>query len=356
MPIKSLRLSNFRCFKYVECIFGDGPLLFYGRNGSGKTSLLESIYLAAFGKSFRTTKTTSLIGQYGDFFEVSVGLSSPPTEIVVKKDKNGKIVFLINNKKTHAKSLLEHLKVNLLDSRMFFYTSSSPDFRRKNLDRSLFLVSPNYRSAWFDFYKALRQRNAGLKNNNPTEAASWNEPLNSFGSVLNEYRARFIQEAEQTLVDLVKKSPNDEFLASLKNLKIKYIPGFKGNSLLESLDNAMASDLLKRTTSEGPHRADVDLTLKDAPVKDLFSRGEEKILSILWGLAISETLNKSYDIHPITILDDISSEVDKMHVISLIEVISKTKNQFIFSNISDPFNSKIRSLNNLKKFHVEQFQ
>ena len=86
--------------------------------------------------------------------------------------------------------------------------------------------------------------------------------------------------------------------------------------------------------------------------KDLFSRGEEKAFSIIWGLAISMTLI-NLGIDNVTVLDDLSSEIDGKHLETLLAIIKKAPNQFIFSNISDLFDSKIDENFNIKKFHVE---
>ena len=70
------------------------------------------------------------------------------------------------------------LPINAIDSKMFFYLSSAPDYRRKSLDRSLFLVSNTYQKSWFSYYSALRQRNSSLKRNSPQEAISWTTSKN----------------------------------------------------------------------------------------------------------------------------------------------------------------------------------
>ena len=89
-------------------------------------------------------------------------------------------------------------------------------------------------------------------------------------------------------------------------------------------------------------------------VSEIFSRGEEKIFSIVFGLALAKTLIEN-DQPCITLIDDISSEIDNKRLTNLIRIIELFDGQLFFSNISDVFNSTIEHNNLIKKFHMEQF-
>ena len=235
---------------------------------------------------------------------------------------------------------------------MFFYLSSAPDYRRKSLDRSLFLVSNTYQKSWFSYYSALRQRNSSLKRNSPQEAISWNMPLSDAASVIQNERSYFLDKIKANFFNLVKDQLDDGFAERLSIMNINLEKGFSNEVLLDDLEASLAQDLFKKTTQCGPHKADLVFNFDSSMAKDLFSRGEEKAFSIIWGLAISMTLI-DLGIDNVTVLDDLSSEIDETHLETLLTIIKKAPNQFIFSNISDLFNSKIDENFNIKKFHVE---
>ena len=116
------------------------------------------------------------------------------------------------------------------------------------------------------------------------------------------------------------------------------------------------SDQRKTSTTSGPHRADIKFLIKDSDIKYILSRGEQKFMSILWCLSMHKTLSDVYGVKPFLIIDDIHSELDEDFYNELINFLPKTGNQLFFSDINNPFNSKIKDqLKELKKFHVEQF-
>ena len=125
--------------------------------------------------------------------------------------------------------------------------------------------------------------------------------------------------------------------------------------LEESLIKSNSADLKRRTTNQGPHKADIIFESKDLLIKDTFSRGEQKMLSILWSLSQNIYLERFFKLSPILLLDDLSSELDAEMLDCFLPIIKFIENRFIFSNIVDSFNSKIDlSEQSFKKFHVEQ--
>ena len=129
----------------------------------------------------------------------------------------------------------------------------------------------------------------------------------------------------------------------------------KDLSLKEVLDSNKDIDQRKTTTSLGPHRADIKFLTKGSDIKYILSRGEQKFMSILWCFSMHKTLSDFYSVKPFLVIDDIHSELDEDFYVELINFLPKTGNQLFFSDINDPFNSKIKDqLKELKKFHVEQ--
>ena len=352
MAIKKLSLKNFRCFQNTSYDLCDGLNFFHGTNGAGKTSILEAVYILGSGNSFRTTKSNNLIKLGSESFKISAKIGDYGQKITISKTKSKNLSIKVNEKNKIKRELVSLLPINAIDSKMFFYLSSAPDYRRKSLDRSLFLVSNTYQKSWFSYYSALRQRNSSLKRNSPQEAISWNMPLSDAASVIQNERSYFLDKIKANFFNLVKDQLHDSFAERLSIMNISLEKGFSNEVLLDDLEASLAQDLFKKTTQCGPHKADVVFNFDSSMAKDLFSRGEEKAFSIIWGLAISMTLI-DLGIDNLTVLDDLSSEIDEAHLETLLTIIKKAPNQFIFSNISDLFNSKIDENFNIKKFHVE---
>ena len=112
-----------------------------------------------------------------------------------------------------------------------------------------------------------------------------------------------------------------------------------------------------RNTTVGPHKADIIFESKDLLIKDIFSRGEQKLLSILWSLSQNIYLGRTFNLSPILLLDDLSSELDNEMLKCFLPTLKYIENRFVFSNIVDLFDSKINTDKQLfRKFHVEQLK
>jgi len=142
------------------------------------------------------------------------------------------------------------------------------------------------------------------------------------------------------------------------NIDIYLKPGFDNNTgLMENLVKTSSIDLKRKITTAGPHKADVSFESKGLLIKDIFSRGEQKLLSILWSISQNIYLGRAFNLSPILLLDDLSSELDAEMLECFLPTLKYIENRFVFSNIVDPFGSKINiNEQSLKKFHVEQLK
>ena len=352
--IKNIKLVSFRCFDGANFNFSDNINFFYGVNGSGKTSLLESIFLCGNAKSFKTSKSDSLIKAGCDLFNIEATLSGSNKVISIAKSSKNRIKVKLNNSIASAKQLMECLPIISVDSKMFFLATNSPEYRRKVLDKTLFLLSKDYQFNWFSYHKSLRQRNACLRDGSFQQAKSHNPLITKYGELLNNIRSMFIENLHTTFRSLVKINYESPFFSLLNELDIKLFSGYESSNNVFNLDQCFDDDCSRRTTTKGPHKADIVLSLDGVAVSEIFSRGEEKIFSIVFGLALAKTLIEN-DQPCITLIDDISSEIDNKRLTNLIRIIELFDGQLFFSNISDVFNSTIEHDNLIKKFHMEQF-
>ena len=128
-----------------------------------------------------------------------------------------------------------------------------------------------------------------------------------------------------------------------------------GVSLEQNFELEKDNDIRRRVTTKGPHKSDIKVFISNAEAKEILSRGEQKLLSIIWLCAQHETLRSLYRIKPTLLIDDVKSELDNSTFNIFISLLKLIQNQIIFSNIEDQINSKIEAeLITIKKFHVEQ--
>ena len=359
MAFSRIDLRNFRCFDSISIDLSSKSTLFYGKNGCGKTSILESIYVASSGRSFRTSNLESLIKKGSEAFVIRAYDENTGSILEVKKGNNEPINIKINNSRVTISELVRAFPSFSIDSKTFFYNDNAPEYRRKQLDRGLFIASPDYAKDWFGYFRSLKQRNSALKLGDLAQAKAYDPLLVEHGEKLNHLRKNLISEVKNIYDELVDKLAQENKRADIfSNLKINLKPGYNDKEgLLKSIENSNNVDLKRKNTTVGPHKADIIFESKDLLIKDIFSRGEQKLLSILWSLSQNIYLGRTFNLSPILLLDDLSSELDNEMLKCFLPTLKYIENRFVFSNIVELFGSKIDSdKQSFIKFHVEQLK
>ena len=356
MPLTKISINNFRCFEGLEISLSPGVNFFYGANGSGKTSILEAVFIFSSGKSFKSSNLTSLIKHNCNNFLLKAYDGKRGYVAEIEKNKDKSISVLLNNNKIVTSKLIKEFPCTPIHNNTFSFANASPDFRRKLLDRSIFVADGNFSSDWFSFYRALKQRNSLLKSGYINDISIWNESVAKEGTSLTSYRKNFFNKTLNEFNNLIDILEPEKVFTFLKSINIKFYKGWDGDdSLLNTLSNNISSDLKRRSTVFGPHKADIKFLINNIDARQLLSRGEQKFFSIMWCCAQNEVLKKSYGVDPSLIIDDIKSELDDRVFWLLINLLKHNRNQVIFSCIDDHFSSKIYTeFNEFKKFHVEQ--
>ena len=278
MAFSRIELRNFRCFDSLTIDISSKSNLFYGKNGCGKTSILESIYVASCGRSFRTSNLESLVKKGCNFFKIKAFDDATGSIIELNKTKSRAINIKINNSLVTISELARTFPSFSIDSKTFFYNDNAPDYRRKHLDRVLFIASPNYAKNWFGYFRGLKQRNAALKIGDISQAKAYDETLINYGQKLNYLRKNLILEVTKIYLDFVKILEQHNKRAQLfSEIDIYLKSGFDDElGLRESFIKSVSADLKRKSTILGPHKADVIFESKGLLLKDTFSRGEQK--------------------------------------------------------------------------------
>ena len=356
MPITKISINNFRCFKNLELSLSPGINFFFGSNGSGKTSILESVFIFSSGKSFKSSNLTSLINYDNDKF-ILKGFDNKKGYIVeIEKSKNKTISISLNNNKTNTSKLVKEFPCTPIHNNTFSFADASPDFRRKLVDRSIFIAEDNFSKVWFSFYRSLRQRNFLIKNNRISDIYNWNTKLADEAEKLTKYRKGFFEKTLNEFYLLINLLKPEDVFDFFNFIKIEFSQGWAPEkSYLDVLNENKDIDIKRRSTTSGPHKSDIKFFINDIDARQILSRGEQKFFSIIWSCAQHEVLKKHYEVDATLLIDDIKSELDERVFKLFSDLLNHINTQVIFSCIDDCFSSKITSsFNEFKKFHVEQ--
>jgi len=323
MIIKSIKLSNFRCHETFNFDFKKKTSVIVGENGSGKTSVLEAIYIALSGKSFRATDT-DIIKRGAEFYRIEVDFLSGEKTVVVYGDNNGvfKKQFLVGEKKSLRLPKKYRYPVVLFLPGDLHLIESSPTRKRDFFDRILSELDDSYSSLLSRYEKALRQRNDLLKKCSEYSLEevrpmifSWNVMLAKYGVEIRERREKMISEINLRLTSTYRSiaENSDEVLVSYN---------LQGDSVSESeylarLESELSRDLILGHTGFGAHRDNYEFIFNGSEANGSASRGEVRSIILALKFIEAEMIYERVGKRPIVLLDDVFSELDETRQKSL---------------------------------------
>ena len=347
MALRSVRLHQFRCFDSADLELDRRLTLIQGANGSGKTSLLEAIFLLGRGRSFRTPRL-DLAVRHGEPGFAVAGLVEQGTVTVPMQVEHaaGETVARIHGKRVASLSDLSvSFPVQIIEPGVHKLIEEGPVRRRRFLDWGTFHVEPGYLSEWQRFHRALRQRNAALRSRVSLEdLAPWNEALASSGERVHDARTRYLASAQSYLAATC---------AGLlgRDVSFGYARGWPEQSLRDALQRAQTFDYQRRVTSVGPHRADLNIEVDGSPAKDVVSRGQQKLLAAGLLLGQLEFHIDQRGLQPTVLLDDPAAELDEGTVRRFTDRIFHLGTQIVMTSLSAQLPTAPEPG---RVFHVEQ--
>jgi DNA replication and repair protein RecF len=346
MGLAELTLENFRCIERAELVLPPGITLVRGPNGSGKTSFLEAIYLLGRGRSFRTSRSESLIRHGAEVLNVAgrVGGTTPlPVRVQLARQEPtmAKIAGVLVRSRAE---LAQAFPVQALEPGIHKLIEEASPRRRRWLDWAVFHVEPPFVEAWQRYGRALRQRNAALRTA-PDTAQAWDVELVRHGEVITAARARLIETLAPYWRDTVQA------LADLP-AELNYLRGWSSErSLAVALEESFAQDRRRGVTLVGPHRADVEVRLAGRNVRLLLSRGQQKLVAASLVLSQLQMLRERLGLSPTLLLDDPAAELDAQHLGQLLGRVRALECQLIVTSLDSAPGPLGRPQS---VFHVEQ--
>lgn len=343
-----LVVEDVRCLRHVELALSPRHNLIWGNNGSGKTSLLEAMFLLGRGRSFRTRNSDRLI-RHGQSRLTVFGRTggTPPQALGVQVSRGGGTTARINA--TTAGSLTElsqSFPVQVIDPGIHKLVEEGGFRRRRWMDWAVFHVEQGFADLWVRYTRAVKQRNAALRHQ-PTQAAAWDMEVARLGELVAEARRHVLEQLQSRWRASVLA------LSGLE-VELHYGRGWpQGIPLAQALLDSRGRDQSKGLTHSGPHRADVLLRLEGRPAREILSRGQQKLVAIAMTLAQIQLLQETTGTTPTLLLDDPAAELDGDHLIRFIEQVGRLNCQLVLTSLqaqSELFGRPERV------FHVEQGQ
>ncbi|MBQ2643835.1 DNA replication and repair protein RecF [Candidatus Saccharibacteria bacterium] len=330
MIIKSIKLFNFRNHTEYSLICEDETSLILGENGSGKTSVLEAIYILTRGKSFRATDP-EILKRGTTFYRIEIEYNNGETSIATY-DGNHK-TFLITDKKSRRLPKKNKYPVVLFQPSDLNLISHSPSRRRDYFDRIFSQFNENYATNLSRYEKALKQRNELLKNEHLTKESvfSWNILLAKYGVDLYNSRNKFIQEINSRVTDVYRSiaENNDEINIIYKT----DINSADDNEYLQTLERNFEKDSYLGHTSFGVHRDDYIFEFNHKNADGSASRGESRSIILALKFIEADLIYQKTNLKPIILLDDVFSELDETRRKCLIKNFKN--NQVIITSVEN---------------------
>jgi DNA replication and repair protein RecF len=331
-----LQVTDFRCLQSAELHPDPRFTLISGANASGKTSLLEAIYVLGRGRSFRTRRLEHLIRHGSERFVVfgELDTSSRRVPMGVEGSRKGIRAQIDGDKPSSLAELALFLPVQIIDPEVHHLIEEGPNRRRRFLDWGVFHVEQSFVGHWQRYQQVLKQRNAALKARQPKGVVSvWDSDLIRSGELLGAARARYV----------LLLSPSAEAIGRNllgMELSLSYRNGWlKGQSLADALEQSWSHDLEMGATQVGPHRAELGIRLDGAAVKDRISRGQQKLLAAALLIAQIKLFPEGSPVQPTLLLDDPAAELDDERLGNLIAEVSSQAVQLIVTTLHGEFSA-----------------
>ena len=331
--ISKLHVRAVRNIGDISILPNSGFNLLHGSNGSGKTSILESIHVLASGKSFRSNKLDLLVQHGANETLVFAELASGHKFGFSKSAKTVPQLKLDGDSVKNWESIARLLPLLVLDSSTFQLADGGPQVRRSFLDWGVFHVEPGFLANWRNVKRCIAQRNLLLKSraSDTSQISAWDE---EFG-----HCAEYVDESRKKYVSLFSPIFNEIYtrLAPLiaENLSLSYSRGWDENKRLSDvLVENQNIDFKYGATQAGPHRAELIYRFGKDKATDVLSRGQLKVLVIAMKLAQGTLLNSLSNQRCTFLVDDLAAELDSANRIAVLALLHSMGGQ-VFATAVD---------------------
>ncbi len=351
MALSLLSIHNLRNIQIATVEPSARLNLIIGSNGSGKTSLLESIYLLGRGKSFRSAYSRKIVRH--DQVDLTVfgktdnlGEQTHSLGIQIKEGRfRAKIDGKYEQKSSMLASLLPLLLISPDGDKLI---KGSPRQRRRFIDWGLFHVKQEFLAVWQRYNRILQQRNALLRQKNSTILQSWDAQLIDAAIKLDQFRRDYVMALVRQAQDYLSQ------LLDIEQIEFRYRAGWPSAeeyqiALIENID----SDIKAGFTQRGPHRADLIMRVDGRSAAEVLSGGQQKLAACALLLAQAAVFNQCTQKNCLILVDDLPAELDSTHRQLLMDLLYSQGGQLFVTATSQSL-VDISHYSEKKLFHVKQ--
>lgn len=307
MAVALLRGENLRLYRTLQIEPHPKLNLIVGDNAAGKTSLLEALFVTSRGRSFRAQNLSELCGAVGPTWNSFIELRAEAgrTRIGIGWTRDGVEMRLDEAKDARVSDVVRAAPLQLIDPLAHRLLDEGPAYRRSFVDWGVFHVEHAFLDIWRRYQRALKQRNKALREALSVNAIeAWNEELASSGELLTQMREQHVAATSKSFAVWAKRLLGEGEVAA------EWHRGWpEQETYRDTLARNLAQHQKMGTTVQGPHRAELKISLGEAKAKGRVSRGQQKMLIAAMVLAQAELLIGEGVMPPILLLDDFASEL-----------------------------------------------
>lgn len=351
MSLLKLDIHSVRNIQKESIIPSSAINFIVGENASGKSALIEAIFILGRAKSFRCSTIKSVINFTENHLVVSAQtLQENGSHLHLGIQMDGKnIEIRINQQSKQKRSDLAYaLPLQLIHPKSYELLDAGSQVRREFLDWGVFNNDEHFLLVWRKFKKALSQRNALLKTRRLEQLNVWDKELVYYGTIVDSYRQQYLQKFRPVFIDIIGR-----FLF-LDGIDLKLISGWgTAKEFAQVLLDDQDKDLRYGFTHSGPHRGDFQLLINNRVAKDFVSRGQLKLLVMSLKLAQVQLLANEQSQTGCILIDDFAAELDVINRAKLLRYLSEMACQVFITATEKIDFGDLSQIKNYKMFHVE---
>lgn len=321
MRVRNISFKNYRNLHEDRLNFSKGINIIYGENAQGKTNILEAVWLLTGARAFRGTKDKDLISFGKEFASVKGVVDFKERENEIKIDfKDKKRTAEVNGiNRGAATGIIGFFKAVIFSPEHLFLIKGGPENRRKFIDAAICQIKPSYTVQLIRYNKTLKHRNFLLKSIQSKPEFEdmleiWDKKLSEYAGVIIKERLKYSGEVSNLAEKLYFEISNGEELKvnyavqkEIKEMKTEEIT----EEYLKVLKETRKNDIFRGTTSQGPHRDEIDISINGKSARLFASQGQQRSAAIAMKLSEAEIAGKFAKEPPVILLDDILSELDE---------------------------------------------